>query len=361
MATAAGPRSAGCRARPATARAWRRCGARCAPPPTRASKSSPSIPSRTENWSRPQAEVRFLLELLRRFIRTDVAELHQSNVRIMIIGDRDGLERGLRTMFEEAETLTRDNTGLKLVIAFNYGSRQEITRAVRAAGAEGGRGQRSPPTTSRRRSSASISTRLACPTPTCSSAPAASSASPITCCGNAPIPSSCSCPSTGRSSTARAWPAPSRSSVRVTVASVVSRRRRPDERRASRSIRKMGRSRRQGAVCRRPDPGRARRCLGGRHLVLPLRRADRHPDGAGMGEHRPQGQSPAVRAPCGGRHVRRAAAARRRPAGRPRRHRGTWHSLRRGGGARTTGWPRLALSGRSLRLAAAHRAGRAAQ
>ena len=85
----------------------------------------------TENWSRPQAEVRFLLELLRRFIRTDVAELHQSGVRIMIIGDRDGLERSLRTMFEEAETLTRANTGLKLVIAFNYGSRQEITRAVR--------------------------------------------------------------------------------------------------------------------------------------------------------------------------------------------------------------------------------------
>jgi undecaprenyl diphosphate synthase len=86
----------------------------------------------TENWSRPQAEVRFLLELLRRFIRTDVAELHQSNVRIMIIGDRDGLERGLRSMFEEAEALTRANTGLKLVIAFNYGSRQEITRAVQA-------------------------------------------------------------------------------------------------------------------------------------------------------------------------------------------------------------------------------------
>ena len=84
----------------------------------------------SENWSRPQSEVRFLLELLRRFIRTDVAELHKSNVRIMIIGGRDGLEPTLRTMFEEAEALTRENTALKLVIAFNYGSRQEITRAV---------------------------------------------------------------------------------------------------------------------------------------------------------------------------------------------------------------------------------------
>jgi len=84
----------------------------------------------TENWARPQAEVRFLLELLRRFIRTDVADLHKSNVRIMIIGDRDGLEPSLRKMFEEAEALTRENTALRLVIAFNYGSRQEITRAV---------------------------------------------------------------------------------------------------------------------------------------------------------------------------------------------------------------------------------------
>lgn len=98
----------------------------------------------TENWSRPQAEVRFLLELLRRFIRTDVADLHKSNVRIMIIGDRDGLEPGLRTMFEEAETLTRHNTALKLVIAFNYGSRQEITRAVRVLAREVAAGRLDP-------------------------------------------------------------------------------------------------------------------------------------------------------------------------------------------------------------------------
>ena len=85
----------------------------------------------SENWSRPASEVRFLLELLRRFIRTDVAELHQAKVRVMMIGDRDGLEGTLRTMVEEAEALTRENDGMKLVIAFNYGSRQEITRAVR--------------------------------------------------------------------------------------------------------------------------------------------------------------------------------------------------------------------------------------
>ncbi len=83
-----------------------------------------------ENWSRPETEVRFLLELLRRFIRTDVAELHNAGVKIMMIGCRKGLDPSILAMMEEAEALTRENTSLKLVIAFNYGSRQEITRAV---------------------------------------------------------------------------------------------------------------------------------------------------------------------------------------------------------------------------------------
>lgn len=85
----------------------------------------------SENWSRPASEVRFLLELLRRFIQTDVADLHRENVRIMVIGGRDGLEPSLRSLFEDAEALTRGNSGLKLVIAFNYGSRQEIAHAVK--------------------------------------------------------------------------------------------------------------------------------------------------------------------------------------------------------------------------------------
>jgi undecaprenyl diphosphate synthase len=84
----------------------------------------------SENWSRPESEVRFLLELLRRFVRTDVAELHKNNVRIMMIGGREGLDSSILAMMEEAENLTRNNTALKLVIAFNYGSRQEITRAM---------------------------------------------------------------------------------------------------------------------------------------------------------------------------------------------------------------------------------------
>jgi undecaprenyl diphosphate synthase len=98
----------------------------------------------SENWSRPASEVRFLLELLRRFIRTDVAELHRANVRVMMIGDRDGLEASLRLMMEEAEALTRGNLGMKLVIAFNYGSRQEITRAVQLIAREVADGRIAP-------------------------------------------------------------------------------------------------------------------------------------------------------------------------------------------------------------------------
>ena len=84
----------------------------------------------SENWSRPDSEIRFLLEMMRRFIRTDVADLHKNNVRVMMIGGREGLEPGILSMIEEAEALTRNNTAQKLVIAFNYGSRQEISRAV---------------------------------------------------------------------------------------------------------------------------------------------------------------------------------------------------------------------------------------
>jgi undecaprenyl diphosphate synthase len=84
-----------------------------------------------ENWARPREEVAFLMDLLRRFIRQDVAELHQNGVRIKIIGDRKGLEADLRKLLEDSEKLTADNRKLTLVVAFNYGAKQEIARAVR--------------------------------------------------------------------------------------------------------------------------------------------------------------------------------------------------------------------------------------
>ncbi len=85
----------------------------------------------SENWSRPPSEIRDLLGLLRRFIRNDLVELHKSNVRVSIIGERDDLSSDIRGLLEEAETLTGNNTGLNLVVAFNYGARQEIARAAR--------------------------------------------------------------------------------------------------------------------------------------------------------------------------------------------------------------------------------------
>jgi len=86
----------------------------------------------SENWSRPAAEVSFLLDLLRRFIRQDVAELHRSGVKITVVGSRADLEPGIVSLLDEAERLTRGNSKLNLVVAFNYGSRQEIGRAMGA-------------------------------------------------------------------------------------------------------------------------------------------------------------------------------------------------------------------------------------
>ncbi len=84
----------------------------------------------SENWSRPAAEVSDLMGLLRRFIRRDLAELHKANVRIRVIGDRQTLKSDILPLLLEAEETTRANTGLTLIIAFNYGSRDEIVRAT---------------------------------------------------------------------------------------------------------------------------------------------------------------------------------------------------------------------------------------
>lgn len=85
----------------------------------------------SENWSRPKAEVSDLMGLLKRFIRRDLAEIHQAGVRVRIIGERESLSPDIRALLEEAETLTAANRAMNLVIAFNYGARDEIARAAR--------------------------------------------------------------------------------------------------------------------------------------------------------------------------------------------------------------------------------------
>jgi len=85
----------------------------------------------SENWARPASEIDDLMGLMKRFIRRDLAELHQNGVSIRVIGERAGVDAELLQLIDDAVALTSDNRALNLVIAFNYGSRAEIARAAR--------------------------------------------------------------------------------------------------------------------------------------------------------------------------------------------------------------------------------------
>ena len=95
----------------------------------------------SENWSRPVAEIDDLMGLMKRFIRRDLAELHQSGVRIVVIGERSNVDPELLALIDEARTLTAGNKALTLVIAFNYGSRGEIAGAARRLAEKVARGE----------------------------------------------------------------------------------------------------------------------------------------------------------------------------------------------------------------------------
>ncbi|MEE9202768.1 MAG: polyprenyl diphosphate synthase [Dehalococcoidia bacterium] len=85
----------------------------------------------TENWRRPKVEVRGLFRLLGEVIGREVANLHQEGVRLNHLGTLDGLSARLQKRVMDAVELTRNNTGITLSLAFNYGGRQEILMAVR--------------------------------------------------------------------------------------------------------------------------------------------------------------------------------------------------------------------------------------
>ena len=84
----------------------------------------------TENWTRPQAEVEALMQLILDFFHSEIDELDEKNVRITILGDKTGLPQKQCDALCEAETRTENNTGLRLNIAINYGSRAELVRAA---------------------------------------------------------------------------------------------------------------------------------------------------------------------------------------------------------------------------------------
>ena len=85
----------------------------------------------SENWKRPEREIDDLMGLLRLYLRNEIGELSRQGVRVRFIGDRDRLSRDIRSLIDEAERTTDANQAITLTIALNYGSRQEIVRAVR--------------------------------------------------------------------------------------------------------------------------------------------------------------------------------------------------------------------------------------
>lgn len=84
----------------------------------------------TENWKRPQSEVDALMKLLRDYLKTCIKRADKNNMRVRVIGDITGLSEDLQERILELEEATKDNTGINFTIALNYGSRDEMVRAM---------------------------------------------------------------------------------------------------------------------------------------------------------------------------------------------------------------------------------------
>jgi undecaprenyl diphosphate synthase len=82
-----------------------------------------------ENWRRPQAEIDFLMRLLREYLRKELPEIHRNNIRMLVIGRLDKLPQAVRDDVARAMDLTSGNSGMKLAVALNYGARAEIVDA----------------------------------------------------------------------------------------------------------------------------------------------------------------------------------------------------------------------------------------
>jgi len=98
----------------------------------------------SENWRRPEAEVRELMAILRLYLRGELAELHRQNVRLRVIGQRDRLPDDIVALIENAEQVTRANARCHLIIALSYGGRDEITTAARVLAERVRRGELEP-------------------------------------------------------------------------------------------------------------------------------------------------------------------------------------------------------------------------
>ena len=95
----------------------------------------------TENWLRPKKEINVLMRYLGNFLEKEVKELHKKGMRFMVIGSKEPLPKNIQVKIKEAQKKTADNTGLTLVLALNYGSRQEIVDAARRFASSVSRGE----------------------------------------------------------------------------------------------------------------------------------------------------------------------------------------------------------------------------
>ncbi len=82
-----------------------------------------------ENWRRPQTEVDFLMRLLREYLKRELPSIHKNNIRLLIIGRSEQLPEAVRKDIQSAMSVTAKNTGMKLVVALNYGGRAELVDA----------------------------------------------------------------------------------------------------------------------------------------------------------------------------------------------------------------------------------------
>lgn len=85
----------------------------------------------TENWNRPQSEVDALMTLLRNYMKTCLKTAEKNRMKVRVIGDKTRLDDDIRTRIEELEEASKNNDGLNFQIAINYGSRDEMVRAMR--------------------------------------------------------------------------------------------------------------------------------------------------------------------------------------------------------------------------------------
>ena len=90
----------------------------------------------TENWNRPDSEVKILMDIFSKYMVDKLQKVGQKNMKIRFIGERSRLDKAMIEKIENLEESTKDNTGLNFTVALNYGSRDEMVRAMRKMAAE---------------------------------------------------------------------------------------------------------------------------------------------------------------------------------------------------------------------------------